>query len=448
MRIILFVLLIHNFLFSRSISFDEAYTLTMKNSLELKAKKLDIKLSKKNLDEIKGFTYGSLFLSSSLSKTNHAANIFAMKLSSREASFKDFGFSQINQGINTIPSDLNNPKSINNFENKIVYNLNLFSGFKLESAKNMAQLDIMAQNAKYTYNEKNLSLEILKAYNGAVSSKYYLQAALSAEKTSNTFVYYAEEFYQEGLARKIDLKQAKVHLLEVKTKIIQAKNSYKLSLAYLKFLTNDTNITEVKEFKDFNISNYKLKKYQDLALRQRNDYLSIKYNLKILKENISLSKSILYPQINTHLEYGLNTKKLNHLDSEHDFYLISLNIKYSLFDLNKTNIIEKNKIKYQQAKIYSDYYQKKILLDVEKKFLNLESFKNIYHEKIKTNDLAEDIMHLSKQMYLNKLISMNELLLSESKTYESKANLIKAKFNLTQNYANLLFSYGQLLKDK
>ena len=42
---------------------------------------------------------------------------------------------------------------------------------KVENAKKIAKLQLLASNAKFNYDEKLLGLEVFKAYNGAVTAK-------------------------------------------------------------------------------------------------------------------------------------------------------------------------------------------------------------------------------------------------------------------------------------
>ena len=64
---------------------------------------------------------------------------FNSKLSSREASFRDFGFAQVGNMSNfdIQPKDLNYPEARNNFNTKLTYDIPLFTGFKLSNQKDI-----------------------------------------------------------------------------------------------------------------------------------------------------------------------------------------------------------------------------------------------------------------------------------------------------------------------
>ena len=173
---------------SFEISFHEALINTLQNNHQLKMKKLEIEKTKQDLRNIKGQELGQITFQENISKTNNPLHVFGMKLASHEAQMSDFGFTnQSFSGINTMmannqeigdiqPNNLNNPSSRTNFETKLVYQLPIFTGFKLESTKDMTRLQIEAQEKVFENDTKKLTLEVLKSYNGAVASKYFIDA--------------------------------------------------------------------------------------------------------------------------------------------------------------------------------------------------------------------------------------------------------------------------------
>jgi len=209
---------------AESISFNKALELTLKNNKELKAKKTKIEQAKLDLAKAKGYNFGVLKFNENVSRTNNPLYVFGMKLGAREATFKDFGFSDFMAAIgkaaqasggdfgkfsqmlaagqenllNTAPNDLNNPEARTNYETKFVYEVPLFTGFKLTKAQKMASLQVKANEAKYNYDKKELALEVLKAYNGAVAAKYFISATKKAKEATKSFVFLQLSFKKKG----------------------------------------------------------------------------------------------------------------------------------------------------------------------------------------------------------------------------------------------------------
>ncbi|MCK5293327.1 MAG: TolC family protein, partial [Arcobacteraceae bacterium] len=212
MRKKLILLSLPAILFCSTINFESAIAKTLLNNKSLKAKKLSIKNAKLDLENAKGYNYGTLTFNENIAKSNNALNAFGMKLTAREAQMKDFGFTVLPPAGTDVgemaPDALNNPEARTNYETKLTYEVPLFTGFKLSNAKTMAQLQIKANEAKYKHDEKQLGLEVLKAYNGAVASKYFIEATSKAKEATSSFVYFALEMFKEGFVTSIDVKQA------------------------------------------------------------------------------------------------------------------------------------------------------------------------------------------------------------------------------------------------
>ncbi len=455
--------------FAGTIDFQTALDKTLQNNKSLKAKRLDIEVSKQSLEEAKGYSYGNLVFSENVSRTNSAAYVFVSKLSSREADFGDFGFSDfltpmgaaISGAANGVqpsdmssildiqPDDLNYPDDRTNYETKVKYEIPLFTGFKLDSAQKMAKLQLLANQAKYSFDEKQLSLEVLKAYNGAVAAKEFMQATKKAKEATAAFVELANELFKEGLVTSIDVKQARVYDIGVDASIIEAENRFNLAIAYLKFLTNDDSINDIKEFKTVSKQLSLQKELKSKALQNREDFKWMDYNKKTMKEKINYEASENYLQVGAMVEYGFNddTFSVSRMD-EHDYYLAAVGISYKMFDGFVTKAKkEKAKIEHKKMEHLYEYMKEGIKLEVEKNILNLKAKKKIYEQKQLTQNLADEVLDQSTQMYKNHLISMNDLLMQQANNQKAIAETIFAKYEESLAAATLKLSLGESLKD-
>ncbi|MBP7227390.1 MAG: TolC family protein, partial [Aliarcobacter sp.] len=204
-------LLLASFSYAQSVNFDKILDLTIKNNKDLKQQQLSIDSSKLDIDYIDSISYGKASLSHEISRTNHSGYVFNSKLSAREASFDDFGFSQMNEGLKTEPKNLNYPEDRNNFTTKLSYDIPLFTGFKLSNQKDILKLQEKANEIKYNLDVKELEFEVLKAYNSAVVAKDFIKALEKAKESIEFMKNGAIAFHKEGLVTKIDVNEAKVY---------------------------------------------------------------------------------------------------------------------------------------------------------------------------------------------------------------------------------------------
>jgi outer membrane protein TolC len=468
-------------LIAKTVSFNQALVEAEENNLELKAKSYDVEFAKESVKEPGAYKKGTITFNETLSRTNHAGYVFGMKMASREASFGDFGFSDFLGGIagamqmaknmpgsdkfsnfinimsnpqaqkqmlSTKPDDLNNPGPRTNFETKFVYEVPLFTGYKLENAKTMAKLQLKAKIAKFSHNKKKLGLEVLKAYNGAVTAKKFIQMTKDATKIAKHFQDMAQDLYDSGLTRYIDVEQAKMAAYSISTKTKEAKTQYKLALAYLRFLTSDDSIKGVKGMKSFKFSTLKLNKLQELALSKRDDLEWMKKNVQTMKTKIAFDSSDEYPTIGVHTEYGLNDNSFS-INAQQDYYLVAVGLKKKLFDGELTKIKkQKAKIEYLKTLEYKKMMKDGIKLEVEKNLKEFLTNVKVVKEKRETEKMAKNILKEMENIYKNNLkfrTNMTYLLFSFGNMLQAQADRIKSEYDKSLSGGKLKLSIGQSL---
>ena len=80
-------------LMATGLSLQTALQILEHDNLEIRAAEMNVQSAQKDVATAQGYNYGSLEFTQSALRSNDAGNVFGFKLSSREASFGDFGFS-------------------------------------------------------------------------------------------------------------------------------------------------------------------------------------------------------------------------------------------------------------------------------------------------------------------------------------------------------------------
>ncbi|WP_222718396.1 TolC family protein [Aliarcobacter vitoriensis] len=431
--------------YAQSITFQEVLNQSLENSKDLKKQELNIDLAKQDRKIVDSFSYGKLEINSQISRTNHSGYVFNSKLSSREATFKDFGFSQMNEGLNTTPKDLNYPDDRTNINSYVSYDIPLFMGFKLQNLKDITKLQEKANEHLYNLDKKNLEFEVLKAYNGAVVAKEFVKALEKAKKTIKFISNAASEFHKNGLVTKIDVNEAKVYELNINSSFIEAQNNFNLALAYLKFLTSNEEIKNVEDLENiyFDLSNFD--ELYKKALNQRDEVKMQNISIEANKKNIDVQKASYYPTVFSHLEYGFNDNDFT-ASKDKDYYMALLGVKLTLFDSSISANVQKSKIEHLKANLDFEKLKDGIKLELEKAILDFHTKQEILKEKIEAKNLALEVLNQSQLQYKNRLIPMTTLLLQESNYRKAEAMLINARYENSLALANLNLVLGQNLK--
>ncbi|MGD9624694.1 MAG: TolC family protein [Arcobacter sp.] len=442
-------LLIVSFTYAQSINFEEVLEMTIKNSKDLQQQQLNIDSSKLDSKMIDYINYGKLSISEEFNRTNHAGYVFNSKLSSREASFRDFGFAQVGDMSNfdIQPTDLNYPDDRNNFNTKITYDIPLFTGFKLSNQKDILKLQEKANELKYNLDKKTLEFEVLKAYNSAVVAKDFVQALEKAKIAVSKIVESADAFHKEGFVTKIDVNEAKVYELNINSTLIEAKNNFQLALAYLRFLSSNDEISDVQELENryFHFPNEE--ELYKIALENRDEIKMQDIQVNANKKSIEIAKSAYYPTLYSHLEYGYNDDKLT-IDDDKNYYIALVGLSLTLFDGTRDIEKEKSKIEYVKATLNQEKLKDAIKLELKKAILNLEAKEAILKEKIEAKNLANNILQQAKLQYQNRLISMTNLLLQEANYRKNESMLIQARYEKALALANINLILGQNIKEE
>mgnify|MGYP000712210329 CR=1 FL=1 len=437
-------LLLASLTYAQSVNFDKILDLTLENNKDLKNQQLNTDLAKLNTKTIDSINYGKLSIAEELSRTNHSGYVFNSKLSSREATFRDFGFAQQNEGMDVQPKDLNYPDARNNYNTKLVYEVPLFTGFKLSNQKDILKLQEKANEIKYSLDKKELTIEVLKAYNSAVVAKEFVSALEKAKIAINQIIKSADAFHKEGLVTKIDVNEAKVYQLNLNSQLTEAKNNFQLALAYLRFLSSDETISDVENLENiaFEIPQNNLLYTQ--ALENRDEIKMQDINLNATKKNIEIANGSYYPTVYSHLEYGFNDNTMT-FDDEKDYYMALVGINLTLFDDTRDIEKQKSKIEYAKASLNSEKLKDAIKLEVQKTILNLETKEKILEEKIEAKNLANDVLEQSKLLYQNHLISMTTLLSQEANFRKNEALLIEARYEKSLALAKINLALGKTI---
>jgi outer membrane protein TolC len=453
----LLILALPVLIIAKTVTFQEALNLTLQNNKELKAKEYESKKSIEDLKEAQGYKKGKLEFSEQISRTNNAGYVFGMKLASREATFGDFGFNEFDMSgatnpLPVAPKDLNYPEARNNFETKLTFEMPLYTGGKLESAAAMAKLQIKANQAKFLHDKKQIGLEVLKAYNGAVAAKKFINMTKNAKVITSRFNKKAQELYDRKLVRIIDVKQSKMAAYSVDAKIEEAQTKFKLAIAYLQFLTNDKTITDVEEFTIFSLDKSTLDTLQKDAISTRDDYKWMQLNTDTMKKKIVFDGAAEKPMVGTHFEYGMNNDTLNTPFNihENDYYVAAIGLTYTLFDGDITKAKkQKAKIDYLKTKNYFEYMKEGINLQVKKNYLDFQTQTSTLKQKVKTQAMAEDILKETEDMFANNLkfrTNMMYLLMQLENMLKVQADVIMSQYDQTITSAKLKLSIGSSLK--
>ena len=404
-----------NIAFSAPINLDDAIVMLKAQNLEIKTATLDLKSAYADLDKTKGMDWGKLDFTQNFARSNDAGNVFGFKLTSREATFGDFGFSEFDGTnpniLNVEPTDLNYPKSRNFFQSKLTYELPIFTGFKISSYKNImtSMTKIKSLEKKQVIHEKIYQIR-----------KSFYDMALLRESTKNLnkildniniLENMTRSMIEVGYAKNVDLLEVQAKKGNVERLILQMKSNQKLLLHYISFLLNqkvDNIITPSKHIQMPDV----------LTKEILNNNLDIKKayeGLEVRKNMLKVAKSSYYPMVGAFGELSTaDDAFMNDID-KHKSYTVGAKLTWNIFNGGSDSAdIQKSKLQKLKMKTQVQLAKKGIALKIDKIKTEIDTFDYEINSLNKELILADTIYKNYEGRYKEKLVSMGDLIIKQS----------------------------------
>lgn len=402
---------------SNSIDLQEALELLKSQNLEIKSAQYDIESAIEEKKTASGNHWGKLDLIQDFAYSDDAGNVFGFKLSSREATFGDFGAKEFmdNMGqpnqYTTPPHDLNYPESRNYFQSKLKYEIPIFTGFKISSYE-----DVMLSVTKIRKLEKTQMLNE-KVYETRKS--FYDMALLEDSisnlhvilKNINTLENMTKEMIDVGYAKKVDLLEVVAKKGNVERLISQMESNKELLYHYISFLLNQR-VTSIKtpslEITMPSVTN-------DEVLQNNLDIQKANNGLALKKSMIDVAQSSYYPMVGAFAEVSTADDRFLNEASDHQSYTVGARLTLNIFNggIDGANV-EKSRIDYMKTQTQVALAKSGIELQTQKIRTEIQSL-NKDVESLKAELLlADEIYNNYEARYREKLSSMSDVIIKQS----------------------------------
>jgi len=446
------VLALPLFAVQEHLTLEQALTLVKQNNLEIKVAQDDVRMKELDVDVAKGYNYGSLDLVINALRSNDAGNVFGFKLQSREATFRDFGFSEFlggvgqalqmaggdfgqftnimsnpamqNQLLNTAPNDLNHPEARNHFQEKIQYKVPLYVGGKLNKYGQIAQkmAEMSRLDKQKIVNEKVFQTR-KTFYDIALVNSYIKNLKIilnNVEELENT----VSNMVQEGYALDIDLLQVKSKKADVLRMLNQAKLNRDLAYQFLSFLVDDK--VESVAIADKDVPMPIMSKEE--MLNRNIDIQKAKMGLKITDLAVGVERASFYPQVGAFAEYGSADDQFMNDFSDKDAYTVGVQLKWNIFN----GLVDKSK--YEKARVQNlkvrhqvELAKKGIALQIDKIITEIKSREYDIKSLQEKVELARRVYENYYNRYKEGLISINDVLIKNSEEIQAVLKLAKTR---------------------
>jgi len=406
------------------LSLNEAITLLKEQNLEIKASALEAKSAQKDVKLSQGYNYGSLDFTQNVMRSNDAGNVFGFKLSSREATFGDFGFSDFsltNPNILSVqPKDLNYPGYQNYFQSKLTYAIPLYTGGKLSSYEKIAsemekikQLDTTKVTAEKIYQTR-------KSYYDMALLDHSIEQLTMIQKNISTLQTTTQQMLQEGYAKKVDLLEVEAKKANVDRMILEMEANKKLLFHYLSFLLNQK-VTTIDIPSDDRAT---AATTEADVMTNNSDLQKASHGLEIRSSMINVAYAPLLPTLGAFAEASSADNTFLGKFSDHAAYTIGARLSWNLFNGGiDEHTLEKARIDHLKTSTEVELAKKGIALQYDKIKTEIESLDYQVTSLEKELNLSTQIYKSYESRYREHLASMSDLIIKQSTQIEKIINL-------------------------
>lgn len=407
---------------------NEAIEILKNKNLEIKVAALDVKSAKEDAKKVDGKNWGKLDFIQDVARSNDAGNVFGFTLTSREASFGNFGFAEFDNTnpniLDVQPKDLNYPDDRNFFQSKLKYEVPLFTGFALSSYSEIMQemTHLKSLDKEALLNEK--IFELKKSYynmallNDAINNLNHILNNISILENMT------QSMIDVGYAKHIDLLEVKAKKGNVERLVSQMKSNKKLLYHYISFLLN----MPVEKITP-PASDVAMPTLSDNEILQKNvDIQKAATGLVIRKDMLAAKEAKYYPTVGAFAEIATADNKFLGDANDHKAYTVGARLTWNIFNgLSDAAEIEKAKIEKLKINSQVELAKHGIALKVAKIRTEIESADYEIASLEKELALADAIYKNYEGRYKEKLSSMSDVIIKQSAQIEKVLQLQIAK---------------------
>lgn len=414
----------------RTLTLQEAITLTLKNSYQLKASDARIQQA---IAAVKGATDNRLpnaSVSGSYLRLSNADISLKTNKPSGSSDSSGSSFPKVNQAAYGIAN----------------ISLPIFTGGKIkygiESARYLEEatkLDAIHDRQSVIYNTINAYVNLYKASATALVVKENLEASRHRD---SVFL----RLENNGLLARNDRLKAQLQTSQIELSLLDLMNNQKLAMINLNLMMGLPEETIlVTDSTGFQLPNEieSILELQQTALQNRNDLKAMKQRIHAAETGISLSRADLYPSLA--LTGGYMAAYIPKVLTVTNAINVGIGLKYDIGSLWKTKSkVEMAKSKLAEVQANDSLLQNSIKLSLHKDFEQyLLSRKKIlvYQNAV---EQSEENFRITQNKYNNSLVNTTELLEANVLMLQSKINLAVAKADEYLAYSKLLETTGNL----
>ncbi len=326
----------------------------------------------------------------------------------------------------------------NNWEAKLTLTQPLFTGFKLITAHELAEIGLDLAKISQVQEELDLILKVKEAYFNTLLTKRAAEVADQAIKQVEAHLNVVRQFFKAGMSTKNQALEAEVKLAEAIQAGIKADHLILVARANFNILLcrpmeAPFGVEDILIYKPLNME---FNQCLEGALEARPEMLTVLQKVKGAEKQVMLSRGDYYPFVGlsaNHYWKG-DTWEVNGSDyiDDNTSWDIAVSLSWDFWTWGKSyNRVSKSQAELARARNAQVRVEDGIRLEVNKSYLSMkEAEKNIPVAR-KAVEQAEENYRMNEARYLSQIGTSTDVI--DASTLLASARL---------NYYNALYGYN------
>ncbi|KUO61503.1 hypothetical protein APF79_01550 [bacterium BRH_c32] len=340
----------------------------------------------------------------------------------------------------------------NNYTFKFGFNQPLFTGFKLSSSRNLAELNLNASEEDYSKEKNEAAFNIYLAYWNFYKADEIKKVIEQTLQQMELHLKDTRSYFDNGLIPKNDMLKLEVQYSNTKLMLIDAENNSELArIAFNKAiglkLYEKTKISANEE-PLFN-EKYQISDLLDEALKNRKELKSLEYRVAASSQGVSAAKSAWYPSIFLTGNYYYSNPNPRFQPAKDEFnsnWDLGVTLSWDVWNwgLTSSQVSQAEETKIQLETNLS-MIKDNVQVDVYSNYLNLLKIE----EKVNVNNeaLAQALENyrITSEKYNTQLATSSDLIDAETLKLQAETNLKTAEVDFRIARVKLEKSLGRTI---
>jgi outer membrane protein len=338
------------------------------------------------------------------------------------------------------------PSIVNNYVFRATLAQPLFTGFRLQSSQEMADLTAQATEQDFGRDRSDIVYNTRSAYWNLLRAMEVKKSVDETVEQVRAHVADAQNLLEQGLATNNDVLKIQVQLSNAELLQIEAKNAVQIGMVALNNIMSlplNTIIQPVSPLKSEARDSLDLHALTEKALQNRPDLKGMEYRLKASEAGVTMAQSGWYPQIALIANY-VNAKPNSRIvpatELFRDTWDVGINFSFDLWNwLSTAHQTTQAKAQMRQTQDMYGTLKDGVALEVTQSYLGLVEAREKIVVAAKTVTQAEENYRITNEKYKEGLVLTLDLL-------DADVDLLRAKTNYTQSLVDYELSLARLVK--